>query len=537
MNPDAKFPNLDVVLVAAECKGLAKVGGLADVVADLSRGLVEAGVKARVILPGYESIVTDWKPQGVLTVEFAGQEYEVDLGTTTCGPVEVWLIGQRWFFGGQRYSGVYVDSSRYNKGPFEDDSRRFAFFSAAVARLLDSHPDFSTVNVAHCHDWHTGTLPVLVRLTDAYTRLARRLGFLFTIHNLDYQGVRPLKTGAGGSSESPEGWFGESYRQMLYHPRFADIRDPAHQHCYNPMRAGMRLCDRVNTVSPGYAEEITRPDDAEANFVGGRGLENDLRQLASQERLSGILNGIYYDEHSPTLLDPPYSAGTDNWRDIKTQHKRAVHSLLQSDPPQPDSWELPSEEQFMSRPLAVAVTRMADQKVSLLLDGGVNSVLQQVCRLPMTVVILGTGELEQPLLERAGRVEGGNCGVYLRFDNTLARTLYAGSDLFLMPSDFEPCGISQMVAMSYGTLPIVSAVGGLKNTVDNEVTGFVFSGDNRGQTANNFIAATARAVEMYQSEPTRVETMQKAAMLRRFTWNQAASKYTETYVDIMRSRS
>jgi starch synthase len=537
VNPDEERSNLDVVLVAAECKGLAKVGGLADVIADLSRGLVEAGVKTRIIMPRYDSVVTEWKPRGDLRVEFAGQEYQVDLGTTMCGPVEVWLVGQRWFFGGERYSGVYVDSSRYRKGPFEDDSRRFAFFCNAVARLLDSHPDFSDVNLAHCHDWHTGTLPVLVRLTDAYTRLARRLGFLFTIHNLDYQGVRPLKSGAGGSPESPEGWFGEWYRQMLYHPRFADIRDPAHEHCYNPMRAGMRLCDRVNTVSPGYAEEITRPDDSEANFVGGRGLEDDLRYLAADGRLSGILNGIYYDEHSPALLDPPYSAETENWRDEKTQHKQAVYSLLQSDPPEPATFKLPSATEFMDRPLAVAVTRMADQKVSLLLDGGVNSVLQRVCRLPVTVVILGTGELEQPLLERAGRVEGGNCGVYLRFDNSLARTLYAGADLFLMPSDFEPCGISQMVAMSYGTLPIVSAVGGLKDTVEHEVTGFVFSGDDRGQTANNFVDTTTGAVELFQSEPTRAQSMQKAAMTRRFTWTRAAADYVDLYQTILRSRS
>ena len=527
----------DVVLVAAECKGLAKVGGLADVVADLSRGLVEAGVKATVILPGYASIVTERRPAGGLRVEFSGREYEVELGITQCGPVQVWLLGQRSFFGGERYRGVYVDSSKYGRGPFEDDSRRFAFFCAAVARLLDSHPEFATVNVAHCHDWHSGTLPVLVRLTDGFPRLEERLGFLFTIHNLDYQGVRPLSSGPGGSPESLEGWFDGLYRQALYRPRFADIRDPLHTHCYNPMRAGLLLCDRANTVSPGYAGEITRADDPEANFIGGRGLESDLSGLAGQGRLSGILNGIYYDEHSPELLDPPYSADREDWAEVKMQHKRDLYRLLVSDPPEPAGFHPGTESEFIKRPLAVAVTRMAAQKVSLLLEGGSNSVLQQLCRLPITVVILGTGELEEPLLERTGRVENCNCGLYLRFDNTLARALYAGGDLFLMPSDFEPCGISQMLSMSYGTLPVVSAVGGLKDTVEHEVTGFVFSGENRGRTAGNFVAAVGHAVQAWQADPEHFCSMQQGAMKKRYTWAQAANDYAELYRAILRSRT
>jgi len=558
----------DVTMVAAECKGIAKVGGLADVVHDLSNALHAAGVPVRIVMPAYGNGLFPHEAEAKLEgpsggqgeaglqfdVPFGGRSYRCGVRRAKAGKVDVFGIHCPEFFGGE-YSSVYVDSGKAGKGPFEDDAKRFAFFCQAAAELCGTHPAFAKTTVYHCHDWHTGSLLLLARLKDtgAFPGSAR---FVFTIHNLDYQGQRPLSLGEsayqgqrpatlGGPGESGgsgglgaeslrsfESWFPGLAERIDAHGLRSVVADPSYADCYNPMRTAISLADLVNTVSPTYASEITRPDEPERNFVGGRGLQEDLSQLARSGRLSGVLNGIDYTEHAPAALDPPYDVDVPTWWKNKAAHKRRLlsdlcdRSIGRTIVPSPSS-----DDVFVQAPLAVCVTRLAAQKVSLLLHrlSSGPTVLRELAALPVRIVVLGTGEIQEAMAQEALACPTANFHLIPAFDAKLARMLYAAGDLFLMPSDFEPCGISQMIAMRYGTLPVAASVGGLKDTISHGQDGFLFSGATREDAARAFLFAVRDALSLFRSSPESWRTMQQTAMSRRFSWAASAGEYLRIY--------
>jgi len=296
----------------------------------------------------------------------------------------------------------------------------------------------------------------------------------------------------------------------------------------------------VNTVSPNYAVEITRPDDPARNFVGGRGLEGDLERRGS--RLVGILNGLDYTLYNPAGLTPPFDAGIAGWPSARRQHKLALLRRL------PDTLqEMASRlgngfknresvlkkmaafrpNKWQDKPLVVAVTRAARQKASILLETLDDSpVFQEILRRDIYLIILGTGELEDQLEEINHRASG---LFVCAFDAGLAGMLYAGGDLFLMPSDFEPCGISQMIAMRYGCLPLVPDVGGLSDTVHDMQTGFVYRGESRQAACRALLDTLDRALGCYASDRKKWTDMQVQAMSARFEWAVSAKKYIELY--------
>lgn len=527
-----------VMIVATECKGLAKVGGLADVVGDLSAELTRQGVRVSLVLPGYEQIPVTGPTVSTMRVQFAGASHAISVEEVCKEGFTADLIRCPTFFGGQ-YGEVYIDSSLRGGGPFEDDAARFAFFSTAVAQLLLEEARYGNVNVLHCHDWHTGTLILLARLTPRLESL-RQLPILFTIHNLDYQGQRPLQTGSPPQASSLEGWFPQDYSLLGQPPHLEELQDPIAHNCYNPMRTAIGLADFVSTVSPNYAAEICRPDDADRNFVGGRGLEGLLASRSKSGTLAGLLNGIDYNEFDPQRLEPPFALAVPDWERTKRLHKEKLRlRLLEGELSQPDIagalQEVHNATSFGKTPLVVAVTRLAKQKVSLLFqEMGTGTLLDALSEIPANFLILGTGEYG-PRLHRSLTRNSRNILHIGRFDQNLADLLYAAGEIFLMPSDFEPCGISQMIAMRFGTVPVVAPVGGLADTVQDGINGYhVPIAESRLETAWSLHRTLLQAVEDCMQRPELFRTLQERAMTARFTWQESATGYVRIYQQIRR---
>ena len=531
-----------VLMVAAECRDLAKVGGLADVVRDLSKALKALGTPASIMMPCYNRVQHSDEPYDTFFVPFGSRnDWLVKLFRRELEGVPVYLVRSEEFFGGS-YGDVYIDSERLGKGPFEDDALRFAFFSAATLEFIKKQIGSLRINAIHCHDWHTGALLVLLKYDPRYRRLANTLQTLFTIHNLDYQGTRPFELTGDRDLSSFSQWFPELYQGLKISGGLALICDShATLPCFNPMRAGINLADNVNTVSPKYAAEITQPDDPSRNFIGGRGLEDDLQRCGS--RLHGILNGLDYNLNDPTKTIPPFDINIENWQDARKQHKinlldglsthlekmavklgkgfkNSDRVLRKMSIYRPEDWK--------GKPLVVAVTRAVRQKVNILLEtlNGSGSVLEEILKRDVFLLVQGTGDLENQLDE----INQWPNGLFVcAFDSGFANLLYEGGDLFLMPSDFEPCGITQMIAMRNGCLPLVPDVGGLYDTVQDRQTGFVYSGLNRLLARHALLDTLDEALDCYTHDVKKWTDMQEHAMRVRFEWTASAERYERLY--------
>jgi len=532
-----------IVFVAAECRGLAKIGGLGDVVRDLADAFVTMKHPARVIMPYYGQLVCASEFVADLTVRFAGKDEKFSLHSTLLPDgTYVYLVKSgTWFEGG--YGTVYVDSGRLGHGPFEDDATRFAFFSAAALECIRFVAAFADVHIVHCHDWHSAFLLTLLKYDLRYASVRTRVKTLFTIHNLDYQGVRPWQGGADGRPGSFESWFPEVYRHLESEGRLADYSAGG---CYNPMRAAIAIADMVSTVSPSYAREITLPDNPASNFVGGRGLERDLAALAAQKKLPGILNGIDYAQHDPKKAAHPYDEDMPSWRQqrllgreefvdaipswvrsLADRHgydfKNAGRALSACARFEPLLWK--------NRALFAAVTRIVPQKFGILFsrlsDG--RTLLEHFLDRPLALIVLGNGELAGLL---GALTERPNAIFLDLFDPEAATRLYQAGDVFLMPSDFEPCGISQLISMRYGCLPLVHDIGGLHDTVLHGETGFRYGGESLEEQQKTFLRLVDEILWLRENSPREWAAMQENAMRARFTWPKQAEKYLELYASL-----
>ncbi len=535
-----------ILFVAAECRGMAKIGGLGDVVRDLAATYRMMGQDVSVIMPLYGILECQAEQMAEYAVSFAGKSWNTGLFKTTLPDgVPVWLVSQPDWFDGT-YRTVYVDSSRLGHGPFEDDATRFAFFSAAVAEIVKSNEGFSSVRVLHCHDWHTGPLLTLLAHEKRYTELRSRLKTVFTIHNLDYQGSRPWQGMEGGRPGSFGSWFPALCGSLLNSGKAELYADPNNPSCYDPMRAAIRLADMVTTVSPTYAREITMPDEPESNFVGGRGLESDLGTLAAAGRLPGILNGIDYSQHDPKQLEVPYDADMDGWRQKRILGRERfvdgipgwVRALAEKHGPRFANREriLDAVAHFepllwKNRALFVAVTRTVAQKFGILFSGMKDgrTLLEHILDRPLALIVLGTGELDgwlDSLMQRPN-------ALFLNlFDAAAATRLYGAGDVFLMPSDFEPCGISQLISMRYGCLPLVHDIGGLHDTVAHGETGFIYGGGSLHAQQKTLLSLVDDVIWLRENRSGRWAEMQEKAMRTRFAWPTQAERYLQLYASI-----
>ncbi len=477
---------MKILIATPEAVPYAKTGGLADVTGSLLNEFREMGEDASLVLPLYRSTRENF--QLVRT----DKVIRTVMGET---PVtgEVWLSENSknpaaYFIGCEE---LYGRSELYGtaRGDYPDNALRFAFFSKAVLEMclaLDISPD-----LIHCNDWQTAMLPLYVKTLYADKEFFKRTATLYTFHNLGYQGLFEMAdmkyTGIGWDYFTPEGI--EFYDKV------------------NFMKAGLIYADLLNTVSETYAKEVL---DKENGF----GLDGVLRQR--RKDLYGVLNGIDYNEWNPekdALIPARYSA--DDLKG-KAQCKRAL--LKKTGLGDGKS------------PLFGIVSRFAAQKGLDLIAASI----EELVSLGVKVVVLGKGEAYyQKLLRDISRRHKGDVFVKVGFEDSLSHLLYAGCDFFLMPSQYEPCGLGQLIALRYGTIPVARKTGGLADTIDDydgaasKGTGFLFS----DYTPSALKGAVQRALGVY-GDRNKMGKMVSGAMRADFSWKRSAEKYLGLYKEV-----
>lgn len=484
---DTTPSKLHIAFASAEAEPFVKTGGLGDVAGSLPHALKAAGADVVVFVPRYDTIAQEYKDRMEHLCDFY-----VPLGWRNeyCGLERLNHEGVDYLF---------VDNERYfSRGypyGFFDDGERFAYFSKAIVEALQYLPhtlDNFTCDVLHCNDWHTAMAPVFLREFYQALPLYQNVKTVFSIHNIAFQGQYSAKVlnDILGLAHIPAAAF-----QLTCGPD-----------AVNYMQGALNYTDAITTVSPTYAEEIKTPDF-------GEHLDGILRRRAPI--LQGIVNGIDTTAFDPTT-DPRIAA---NYSVQDRAGKAECKARLQQ--------ELGLEARD-DRPLMVMVTRLTRQKGMDLVTYALDRILSG----GVQVAVLGTGDTEY---ENALRYfEGkhpGTMAVRIQFDPALSQRMYAGADLFLMPSLFEPCGLSQMIAMRYGTLPIVRETGGLKDTVipynqyTGEGTGFSFTHFNGDEMAD----AVFRAAHLFWDNRDAFNGLVENAMKADFSWKRSADAYITLY--------
>ncbi len=506
-----------VLFLAAENGALlnGKVGGLGDVIRDLPLALTARGWKVAVMTPAYGMFadLPGARKQAEISASFAGSKHEVALVEV---PSEV--SGVRHFvldhalFAPHGPGRIYTDDP--GEGPFATDATKFAFFCMASCVVL-AKGALPKPDVLHLHDWQSALVLLLRRYAQGFAAL-KKIRTVLTIHNLAMQGVRPLVSDASSLAS----WFPDLDYET------AVVADPRWPDCVNPLAVGIRLADALNTVSPTYAREILAPSDPARGYSGGEGLERELRAAKDAGRLSGILNGCTYSSRRVSKR---------GWRKLVGTIQRELTNWIAREPRLPSAHYLADKRVRAlpkSRPAALltSIGRLTDQKVRLFLQptpkgqAALETILEGLGSDGL-FIMTGSGDLEyeRHFTELAGRHE--NFLFLNGYSDVLAETLYAAGDLFLMPSSFEPCGISQMLAMRAGQPCVVHGVGGLKDTVEDGVNGFVFTGGTPAEQAEVFVATVTSALALRESSSKRWEGLRRAAAAARFDWNSSAAAY------------
>ncbi|QSV46410.1 glycogen synthase GlgA [Geobacter benzoatilyticus] len=476
---------MKILQVASEVTPFAKTGGLADVTAALPKELRRMGHDVRVAIPFYKGASSGGHPvrkaRKSAEVQLGGELHKGYLRQTTLGDVPVYLVENRDFFGRNYLYGP-------PEGDYPDNPLRFAFFCRSVLQLLkrmDFRPD-----VIHCHDWQAALIPIILKYELGDDPFFNRMALVFTIHNLAYQGLFPAdclpQTGLDDSLFTMD--------LLEYYGRL------------NLMKGAIIASDAITTVSETYCREILTPGQ-------GCGLEGVLG--ARRADLTGILNGLDTEEWSP-------SSDRRIFRNYSTKSLAGKGA---------DKLDLQRELGLKvdpSVPLIGMVGRIVEQK-------GIDIVIELLPRFAeenVQLVILGTGDLQlmHQLYEFRNSGIAKNVSINLGFKDPLAPRIYAGCDMFLMPSRYEPCGLSQLIALSYGAVPIVRRTGGLADTVvdvadaPREGNGFSFS----DYSAESCWETVQRALAFYRDREGWRKIMRRG-MLRDVSWRNAAHKYEELY--------
>ncbi|MFC3884708.1 glycogen synthase GlgA [Bacillus songklensis] len=472
---------MKVLFVVSECVPFVKTGGLADVAGALPKELASLGTDVCVVMPKYSHIPETYREKMTLRKVIYVQ---VGWRRQYCG---IELLEQD----GIQY--VFLDNEYYFKrdtlyGHY-DDGERFSFFCRAVIESIP-HLDFQP-DIIHCHDWHTGMIPFLLRAEyDIYASVQT----VFTIHNLQFQGIFPQDI-LYDLLNLNDYYFTTSQLEFFGNVNF--------------MKAALVSTDKITTVSPTYRNEIQMP-------YYGEKLDGLLRKR--QEDLIGIVNGIddhLYNPASDSLI--PYNYSSENMGP-KKRNKLALQKKL----------GLPQEETI---PMIAMVTRLTKQKGLELVEHVFHEILQE----NIQFIVLGSGDREfEDFFETMNGTYSNKVRGIIEFDEELAHFIYASADLFLMPSKFEPCGLGQLIALKYGAVPIVRETGGLNDTVQpyNENTGegngFTFTNFN----AHDMLHTIQRALRFYEDQ-TVWEKLVKEGMNRDYSWARSAFKYNQLYSSLM----
>lgn len=456
---------MNLVFCASEVFPFAKTGGLADVTGALPLALEKLGEEVAIVMPFYQCV----------------QEGKFDFRRTEQG-VNYVVIGKNikvYFVANDAYfkrNWLYGTAH----GDFGDNLDRFAYFCQKALEIIKEtglSPD-----IIHCHDWQTGLIPAYLKTKLATDRFYKHTKSLITIHNLGYQGL--FEKGQFWMTGLEAKYFNQE--EFEFYDRI------------NLLKGGIAFSDIINTVSPTYSRQI---QSKELGF----GLEGVLRKR--QQDVYGILNGLDYSIWDPAkdnLIAARYSLD----RLIgKPEDKKDLQKTC----------KLPVNENI---PILGVVSRLAEQKGIDLLTAS----LGRICKKNLQLVILGTGDLKyHKLLQQLAAKFHKNFALLLKFDEALAHKIYAGSDIFLMPSQYEPCGLGQLISLKYGSLPLVFKTGGLADTVNNS-NGFVFE----KYSSQAFLETIGQALKLF-AQPDKWRGLQKNAMLADFSWETSAKGYIHLY--------
>ncbi len=481
---------MKILFVASESVPFVKTGGLADVVGSLAPVLAQEGHDVRVVIPLFSAIPQEWQNQ--MTHE---ADFEVQLGWRKqyCGVEKLTKDGVTWYF----LDNKFYFGRPYIYGMGGDEYERFGFFCRSVLNMLpliDFQPE-----VIHAHDWQSGMVPALLKIQYAHLPFYAKIKTIYTIHNLQYQGIFGIREVQDVLGLGDSLW--TSDKLECYG-------------CANFMKAALVYSDLITTVSPSYAEEI------QTAYYGER-LDGLLR--ARKHELSGVLNGIDMQEYNPAADSKIEATYTAEDLSGKARCKQALQESL-------------GLEVRADVPIIGMVGRLSNQKGLDLVD----YVIADIMRQDVQLVVLGMGEGRYfNLFSWAEGEYSGRVAARFTMDHALAHQIYAGTDLFLMPSQFEPCGLSQMIAMRYGTVPIVRETGGLRDTVlsyneqNGQGNGFTFFNYN----AHDMLHTIERAVNYYRNQPEVWHTLQHRGMTGDYSGKHSAGEYMKLYESLFTERA
>lgn len=500
------------LFVAAENDAIpaCKAGGMGDVVRDVPRQIAARGDQACVVTPSYGRLHPTGTFVRTLEVDLRGQVYELELYEARPkkefkGIVHYLLHHPE--IGAGDIAHIYHNDP---EEPFYTDFIKFTIFCTGVAEGVIQKA-FGPLNVVHLHDWHSSMLLFLRAFHPRYKSL-QKLRFVYTIHNLAIQGIRPL----ADNYSSVENWF-----PQLDFP-VEPLMDYRYTDCINLMAVGIRLSDAVHTVSPAYMKDIMKPSKP-PEFIGGEGLERDLGAAHRQKRLFGILNGCNYENiraATPGAIYRNTVRALFGWLQEESKKYKAdflahtgekVVGLMENPPAM----------------LCSSVARLTEQKFYFFKKSPdcFRHLLQRLEEVNGVFMLLGTGAPEYEALFRAMSYEHPNFIFTNGQSEDLIDSMYLETDLYLMPSLFEPCGISQMLSMRNGNPVLAHATGGLKDTIAHMETGFLFRGDTYAEKIADLEAVFDQAVTLYFEEPEQWQQMRERAGKMRFTWKKSVDQY------------
>ncbi len=473
---------MNVLFVSSEASPFAKSGGLGDVIGALPKELHKKGINAKVVIPLYketkDKFMKKLKLLNVITVSLSWRNQYCGILKTEYGGVEYYFIDNEYYFYRDGYYGHF------------DDAERFAFFSKAALDILP-HIDFKP-DIIHCNDWQSAMSIVYLKTLYRTNLFYRDIKSVFTIHNIEYQGkfnpyIRGDVLGLKDEHESI----------LMY------------DQCINFMKGAIQVCDKLTTVSPSYANELKTPFFA-------CGLQNIIKQ--NEYKLKGILNGIDTDVFNPA-------------RDKYIKHHYSAKHL---EGKQKDKSELQKKLDLKvdaNIPIISMVVRLVSHKGIDL----VKEVFEEILNKDVQVIIQGTGDKEyEEYFKYTAEQQNEKLAFCSYFSAELANQIYAGSDLFLMPSKSEPCGLSQMIAATYGTIPIVRETGGLYDSIEpfniltNKGNGITF----KTFDAYDMLDAIERGIEVFH-EPKKWRILVRNAMQSDFSWRYRILEYINLYTEML----
>ncbi len=502
------------LFVAAENDAIpnCKAGGMGDVVRDVPRQIAEKGDSAHVVVPSYGRLHQKGRLMTTLHVDLRGLRYAAELYEVppkkAFQNIHHYVIHHPEIEAGG-IAHIYHDDS---EEPFFTDFIKYVIFCTAVAEAIKVNA-FGQVNVVHLHDWHSSLLLFHRAYHRDYANL-QNIRFVYSIHNLAIQGIRPFED----NYSSLQHWFPEIPID------YDGLKDPRYQDCINLMAVGIRFADAVHTVSPSYKEDVIKPSSP-PEFIGGEGLEKDLQMANKQGRLFGILNGCNYK-----------NINIEAKGHIYRNTVKAIFKWLQEESKKYKADFLAhTGEKIMqyvgNRPrfIASSVARLTEQKFYFFKRSpeAFEELLQRLKPVDGIFILLGTGAPEYEELFRELSYKHQNFIFTNGQSESLIDSMYLESDLYFMPSLFEPCGISQMLAMRNGTPCLVHHTGGLKDTVEHMKTGFSFDGKTFDEKITNMLAAFDLALDVYQNDPATWKKIKANAKRKRFTWKKSVDRYYE----------